>query len=246
MSKIACIIPARLKSSRFPRKILALLHGKPMIQWVWEAACSVSLFDSVTFAIDSAETGKAIDSFQGKYLMTSERCASGTERLCELVSQDRIDADIFVNWQGDEPFLHEKIIADLLQSVESDTADVWILKKKLENPEDIQSPHIAKVVTDAEGFAIYFSRHPIPFYRDTQETVYYKNLGLYAFTRDALKRLANLPSSSLAEAEQLEQLNFLYHGLKVRMHETAYDGFGIDIPAHLEKAHVLSSSMTKW
>jgi CMP-2-keto-3-deoxyoctulosonic acid synthetase len=123
-----------------------------------------------------------------------------------------------------------------LQSI-SDTSDVWTLKKQLIHPEDIASPHITKVVTDSNGYALYFSRSPIPYHRDTLNTTYYKHIGIYAYTKEALLRLAKAPSSALAEAEQLEQLNFLYHGLKVRLHETVYDGFGIDIPEHLEKAH---------
>lgn len=242
MKKIACVIPARLKSTRFPRKILSLLHSKPLIQWVWEAAKSVPLFDSVTIAIDADETADVIRSFGGTSIMTSESCPSGTMRLCELLQRNKIDADIFVCWQGDEPFLHEKMIAELLQSVRTDAADVWTLKKRISALEDVHSPHFAKVVTDSEGYALYFSRSPIPYHRDMQETVYYKHIGIYAYTRNALERLSQLPSSYLAEAEQLEQLNFLHHGLKVRVHETSHEGFGIDIPEHLEKATAFINS----
>jgi 3-deoxy-manno-octulosonate cytidylyltransferase (CMP-KDO synthetase) len=238
--KIACVIPARLKSTRFPRKILAPLHQKPLIQWVWEAARSVSLFDSVTVAVDADETAEVIESFGGDHIMTSESCTTGTYRLCELVLQEKIDADIIVNWQGDEPFLHEQMIAELLQTAKTDGADVWTLKKRVTTPEDIASPHLPKVVTDENGFALYFSRCPIPFHRDTQELVYYKHIGIYAYTKSALQRLAHLPPSQLSETEQLEQLNFLYHGLKIRVHETEHEGFGIDIPEHLEKAHLLA------
>lgn len=244
MKKIACVIPARLKSTRFPRKILSLLHRKPLIQWVWEAAKSVPLFDSVTIAVDANETADVVQSFGGSSIMTSESCPSGTMRLCELLHRNEIDADILVCWQGDEPFLHEKIISELLQSARSDAADVWTLKKRISAHEDIHSPHVAKVVTDSEGYALYFSRSPIPYHRDMQETIYYKHIGIYAYTRNALERLAQLPSSYLAEAEQLEQLNFLYHGLKVRVHETSHEGFGIDIPEHLEKAHILASDLS--
>jgi 3-deoxy-manno-octulosonate cytidylyltransferase (CMP-KDO synthetase) len=243
MKKIACVIPARLKSTRFPRKILAPLHNKPLIQWVWEAAKSVRHFDSVTIAVDADETASIVKSFGGSSIMTEVGCPSGTMRLCELLQRKMIDADVLVCWQGDEPFLHEEIIGELLQSAHTDTADVWTLKKRIVNPEDILSPHVPKVVTDENGYALYFSRCPIPFHRDLQETIYYKHIGIYAYTRDALMRLAHLPTSHLAEAEQLEQLNFLYHGLKVRVHETSHEGFGIDIPEHLEKAHVLASAL---
>lgn len=240
MKKIACVIPARLKSTRFPRKILSLLHSKPLIQWVWEAARSVPLFDSVTVAVDAEETAAVVQSFGGRFMMTAESCPSGTMRLCELLHRKKIDADILVCWQGDEPFLHEKMIKELLQTAQSDEADVWTLKKRITAPEDIHSPHIAKVATDSQGYALYFSRSPIPYHRDMADTVYYKHIGIYAYTRNALEQLAHLPSCHLAEAEQLEQLNFLYHGLKVRVHETSHEGFGIDIPEHLEKAHELA------
>ncbi len=236
MKKIACVIPARLKSTRFPRKMLALLQNKPLIQWVWEAAKSVPFFDSVTIAVDAEETAHAVRAFGGSSMMTSESCPSGTLRLCELLQRQKVDADIFVCWQGDEPFLHEKIIGELLQSASTDEADVWTLMKRIVNPEDILSPHVAKVVADEKGYALYFSRSPIPYHRDLKETVYYKHIGIYAYTKNALLRLAHLPSSYLAESEQLEQLNFLYHGLKIRVHETSHEGYGIDIPEHLEKA----------
>jgi 3-deoxy-manno-octulosonate cytidylyltransferase (CMP-KDO synthetase) len=241
MKKIACVIPARLKSTRFPRKMLALLHNKPLIQWIWEAAKSVPLFDSVTIAVDAEETIDVVRSFGGSYIMTSEGCPSGTMRLCELLQKKMIDADIFVCWQGDEPFLNEKMIRELLQTARTDAADVWTLMTKIINPADIHSNHIPKVVTDAEGYALYFSRSTIPLHREMQEQIYYKHVGIYAYTKSALLKLAHLPTSYLAEAEQLEQLNFLYHGLKIRVHETSYEGFGIDIPAHLEEAHALAS-----
>lgn len=240
MKKIACVIPARLKSTRFPRKILALLHDKPLIQWVWEAAKTVPAFDSVTIAVDADETAHLVHSFGGQAIMTSEQCPSGTMRLAELLQRKKIDADIFVCWQGDEPFLHEKMINELLQTAQTDSADVWTLKKKIVEPNDICSPHVCKVVTDENGYALYFSRSPIPYHRDLKETLYHKHIGIYAYTKETLHRLLQLPISHLAEAEQLEQLNFLYHGLKVRVHETSYEGFGIDIPQHLEKAHLLT------
>ncbi len=235
--KISCVIPARLKSTRFPRKILAMLHNKPLIQWVWEAAQSVSLFDSVTIAVDSEETASVVDTFGGSYLMTSESCPSGTMRLSELVQRDAIDGDVFVCWQGDEPFLHEKMIEELLKTIDEDNAEAWTLKKRIQKQEEITSPHIAKVVTDSRDNALFFSRSPIPYHRDLQEKIYYKHIGIYAYTRAFLLKLVSLPLSFISDAEQLEQLNFLYHGLKIKVHTTHYDGFGIDLPEHLEKAH---------
>ena len=154
--KIACVIPARLNSSRFPRKIVAQLHGKPLIQWVWEAALKVPFFDSVTIAIDSPETEEVVRSFGGNYRMTSPDCPNGTLRLCSLV--DAIEGDIFVCWQGDEPFLNTEMIRELLQSAGKDEADIWTLKKTITDLNAAASPHVCKVVTDHQGYALYFSR----------------------------------------------------------------------------------------
>lgn len=237
--KIACVIPARLKSTRFPRKMLATLKGKPLLQWVWESARKVTFFDEVVFAIDAEETAQLIDSFGGKFIMTSEQCTNGTERLIELLEKGFIDADIWVNWQGDEPFIHQQMICDLLQTCDHDNSDVWTLKKKIVNFEEVTSPQVAKVVCDHQGYALYFSRSQIPYYRDItdqNQKIFYKHVGLYAFTPESLKKISTLQPCSIEIAEQLEQLRFLYHHLRVRVHETQYEVFGIDLPEHLALA----------
>lgn len=232
--KIACIIPARLQSKRFPRKILAPLLGKPLLQHSWEKAISVPLFDSVSIALDSTETANIASKFGARWFMTSESCESGTARLIEL--KQKIDADIYVNWQGDEPFIDAAMIEDLLQTAHLKDADVWSLKKKISSNDDLLSPHIVKVVTDAQGCALYFSRHPIPYARDDAKPDYFKHIGLYAYTKAALIKLASLPPSPLELSEKLEQLTFLYHGLKIRLHETKRESLGVDLPEHLEQA----------
>lgn len=240
MKKVVCVIPARLHSTRFPRKILALLQGKPLIQRVWEAAKNVSFFNSVILAVDDEETAHVVRSFGGTYIMTSKECFSGTQRLVELKRQGLIEGDIFVNWQGDEPFIHQSIIKDLLQTSDSDTADIWTLKKKIVNNQEANSSHIAKVVCNHQGFALYFSRSLIPFYRETQtQEIYFKHIGIYAFTAQALDKLCSLAISDLEKAEMLEQLSFLYHGLSIKVHETEHEVLGIDLPEHLVKAESL-------
>ena len=164
--KIVCVIPARFHSTRFPKKILAPLGGKPLIQWAWDAAKKVSLFDEVLIALEHEETAKVVDSFHGRYVMTSNSLRSGTERLIDVMGQHIVDGDIWVNWQADEPFLDERMIRDLLMEAHRDDVDVWTLRKLLEKEEEIQSPNIVKVVCDLKGFALYFSRLPIPYYRD--------------------------------------------------------------------------------
>ena len=237
--KIACVIPARLKSTRFPKKMLAKLKNKPLIQWVWERARTVSVFDDVVLAIDAEETASVVKSFGGKFYMTSESCPSGTDRLIELIQTKKIDADIFVNWQGDEPFIDAQMIGDLLQSCGKEQSDIWTLKKRILKMEEVNSPQFAKVVCDKDGYALYFSRSPIPYYRDETDDAkktFFKHIGLYAYTREALNKIATLKPCPLETAEQLEQLRFLYHNLRVRVHETQAEVIGIDLPEHIDKA----------
>ncbi len=237
--RIVCVIPARLKSTRFPKKMLAFLAGKPLLQRVWEAATAVPLFDEVVFAIDADETATLIESFGGDYLMTQETCQSGTDRLIEIHASGKISADIWVNWQGDEPFITAEMIGELLQSCHTEVSDIWTLKKKLVHEEEVTSPHIAKIVCDANNFALYCSRSAIPYYREAcpaSEKLFYKHIGLYAFTSEALQKIATLPPCYLEEAEKLEHLRFLFGGLKMKVHETSAEVIGIDLPEHLVKA----------
>ena len=240
--KIACIIPARLNWTRFPKKVLSILGGKPLLQWVWERAVAVKAFDYVAFAVDSPVVAKWVSAFGATYYMTSLECASCTDRLIEVMSQGSLDADIWVNWQGDEPFISEEMITTLLSSCNTQESDVWTLKKKITSFEEVCTPHIAKVVCDQHGFALFFSRSMIPFYRDAlpgSNGVFYKHIGLYAFTKEALKKIALLPPCAIESAEQLEQLRFLYYNLRIKVHETDQDVFGIDLPEHLAKAEAL-------
>jgi 3-deoxy-manno-octulosonate cytidylyltransferase (CMP-KDO synthetase) len=237
--KIACVIPARLKSTRFPNKMLTTLKDKPLLQWVWDSARKVPLFDEILFAIDAVETAQLIRSFGGKYIMTSESCTNGTERLIELLERNLVAADIWVNWQGDEPFINEQMIHDLLQSCDCEDSDIWTLKKKIVNIEEASNPQIAKVICDHRGYALYFSRSMIPYYRDVTDPAqksFYKHVGLYAFTPDSLRKISRLQPCAIEVAEQLEQLRFLHHNLRIRVHETQYEVFGIDLPEHLALA----------
>ncbi len=234
--KIICIIPARLASSRFPKKVLAMLGEKPMLQWVWEAATSAKIFDEVAFAIDDHETARLIDSFEGKYHITSPECLSGTDRLLELQEKGVMSGDIWVNWQGDEPFIHKEMIENLLQSIE-ESYDIWSLRKEIENKEEIEDPNVVKVITDHKDRALYFSRSPIPYDRDGLEDItYYKHIGIYAYTNDALKEISTFTPSRLELAEALEQLRFLENGLTIQVHETVHETLGIDVPEDLARA----------
>lgn len=232
--KVICVIPARLNSSRFPNKILINLLDKPLLQWVWEAACRVRLFDRVVFAIDDEKTAHLIESFNGQFHMTPKDLVSGTDRVGYLQKENLETSDIWVNWQCDEPLIGEKMIEDLL-SQGDEKADVWTLKKKIVCEKDVHNPHIAKVVTDANGYALYFSRSPIPYYRDErnfEKMRVFQHIGLYAYTSDALARIIALPPCDSEEAEKLEQLRYLHFGLKVKVNLTEESAFGIDLKEH--------------
>lgn len=249
-ANIACVIPARLKATRFPGKMLMSIAGKPLLQWVWDAAKQVPYFSQVVFAIDAPEIADVVEKFGGKYLMTSERCASGTDRLVEIMQSGKVAADIWVNWQGDEPFITTEMIASLLQSCGKDGADVWTLKKRITDSAQITSANVAKVVCDMCGYALYFSRSPIPFYRDLAggfddpaAQVFYKHVGLYAFTLPALQKIAAMGKSVLEDAEKLEQLRWLQYGLAIRVHETNREVKGIDTPQDLKQAEEYAASL---
>lgn len=246
---IACIIPARLNATRFPKKLLSMLDDKPLLQWVWEAACSIQQFDQVLFAVDHQELCNVIDSFHGKWVMTSTNCPTGTHRVIEVMQQKAISADIWINWQADEPFINSVMISELLQSCTTNDADIWTLKKRILHHEDLHNPAIAKVVSDAYNNALYFSRSMIPFIRDVPsqddlQIKHYKHVGIYAYTTKALQMINKLPSCSLEDAEKLEQLRYLYHGLTIKLHTTNHEVIGIDTPKDLEKAHHILKQKT--
>jgi 3-deoxy-manno-octulosonate cytidylyltransferase (CMP-KDO synthetase) len=233
--KIICVIPARLASSRFPEKVLAPLVGKPLLQWTWESAMKVSFLDEVVFAIDSLKTAEVIEEFGGKYYMTSPECPVGTDRLVELQKREVLKGDIWLNWQADEPFITEEILGDLFQDCFKEEADVWTLKTELKDPRRIEDPNFPKVVCDKKGKALYFSRCPIPYHRSPKESdrKYYKHIGLYAYSDEALRKISCMKPCPLEEAEGLEQLRFLFYGLKIQVNETKKETIEINLPEHL-------------
>ena len=242
--KIACIIPARLNSTRLPEKVLLNLAGKPILQWVWDAARRTTFFSDIVFAIDSEKTARLIDGFGGRYLMTSQNCKTGTDRLIEVVHLGEIEADVFLNWQADEPFISPQMIQALLQTCDSAESDNWTLKKRIVEREDINDPNVVKVVCDIDNFALYFSRSLIPYYRNNDVgKVYYKHIGLYAYKVSALRKIAKIGHSYLEEAESLEQLRFLHHKISIQVHETDTDVIGINTLDDLNRAaQIISKS----
>lgn len=235
---IICVIPARLASLRFPKKMIAPLGGKPLLQWAYEGAASVSFFDEVIVAVDSQELYDLVEGFGGYPYLTSPDCENGTMRLVELQNRGASDCEIWVNWQGDEPFLRESTLATLLQSCDDEEGEVWTLKRKILEPNLLESKDVVKVVDDHEGRALYFSRSCIP---SNQENIY-KHVGLYAYTRDALEKIGKLPPCELEKQEDLEQLRFLYYQMRIDVHETDQEIFGIDTKEELAIAEQMCYS----
>lgn len=232
--KVVCLIPARLASTRFPRKILAQIAGKTMLEHVWIAANKCTEFDEIYFAVDSEEAAKEVERFGGKWKMTSPSCPTGTHRLIEFMESSGISADVFVNWQADEPLIVPQMIKDLLQGIYNPLESIWTLKKEA-TADEVSNPNIVKVVTDKFGRALYFSRSAIPFNRDNSNCKYFKHIGLYAYTRLALLKIGECPVAPLSEIEKLEQLTFLENGLSIHVYQTQHESVGIDAPQDLLK-----------
>ncbi len=241
--KVVCVIPARLESTRFPRKILAPLGGKPLLQWAWDSAQQISFIDEVVFAIDAEETAQVIDSFAGKYFMTSPDCLRGTDRLVELQQKNLVQGDIWINWQADEPFISERMLQDLLVLAPDSGADIWTLKVAL-SEQNVRDPSLCKVVCDEAGFALYFSRSPIPYYREDAQIdkKYFRHIGMYAYSDRALRKISHMKPSEIECAESLEQLRFLSYGLKIQVNETEEETIGVDFPEHLVLAEAYIAS----
>lgn len=255
MQRAAAIIPARFNSTRFPGKPLASLKGKPIIQWVYENAASANSINTTLVATDSKQIYDTVLGFGGKAVMTSGKHQSGTDRIAEAAKD--IDCDIVVNVQGDEPFIRPEMVDDVVRLLSDDPrASISTLAKKTMDPEEILSPNVVKVVFDNEGFAMYFSRAPIPYNRDLWQisdgrfqiadpthhsspiTHYgcYKHIGIYGYRKDVLLKFAAMPPCKLELTEKLEQLRALASGMKIKVKETPHDTFGIDTPEDLKNA----------
>jgi 3-deoxy-manno-octulosonate cytidylyltransferase (CMP-KDO synthetase) len=229
-TRILGVIPARLASTRLPRKILRVIAGKPLLAWVVEAACACPQLNQVLVATDSEEVADLCRKLNVGVELTSPELPSGTDRL-HAVAQ-RYDADIYVNIQGDEPLLRPEHIAALLRPFAHAHVDVSTLKVRC-TAENIANPNAVKVVTAADGRALYFSRATIPYDRDGTSPPYWKHIGLYAYRKAALNLFPTLPASGLERTERLEQLRFLENGLHLYVEPTDYDTVGVDTEADL-------------
>lgn len=235
--RILGVIPARLASTRLERKVLREIAGRPLLAWVVEAARACPQLDHVLVATDSEEVVDLCEKNGFPVQLTSPTLPSGTDRV-HAVAQIH-DADIYVNIQGDEPLLLPEHITALLKPFAIPSVDVTTLKVRC-TPENIANPNAVKVVTAADGRALYFSRATIPFDRDGHgAALYWKHLGLYAYRRFALERFAALPPSELEQTERLEQLRLLENGLALYVSETAHDTIGIDTEEDLARVEAL-------
>ncbi len=234
MSKVLGVIPARLESHRLPRKALRLICGHAMIAWVYRRARQASGLDQLLVATDSEEISACCRKLDIPVMMTSSEHRSGTDRVVEVMS--RVPADVYVNIQGDEPMVEAEHVELLLRPFRDDPqTQVSTLKVALS--QDLAGdPNNVKVVTDAAGRALYFSRAPIPYERDgAGRAKYFKHLGIYAYSAQALGKFRALPASSLEQRERLEQLRFLENGISIVVKETYEDTIGVDTEEDLKK-----------
>ena len=240
--RIAGVIPARLGSTRLSRKVLRPIAGRPMVEWVWWAADDCGLMDPVVVATDSEEVASVCRERGIPFEMTSPECASGSDRVREVAS--RVEADIFVNIQGDEPTLTPDFFAPLLALFEQPLPDgrevqVGTLAVACP-PSEIANPNAVKVVTARDGRALYFSRSTIPFDRDAVGFGgYRKHLGIYAYRKAALERFAELPPGTLEIAERLEQLRLLENGIDIYVAPAPADTIGVDTEEDLARAEAV-------
>jgi 3-deoxy-manno-octulosonate cytidylyltransferase (CMP-KDO synthetase) len=231
MNSVA-IIPARLVSTRLPRKMLREIAGKPLVGWVYEAVRSSSLLSDVIIATDSEEIMDSCRRHGWTARITSSTHRSGTERVHEV--SNSIAAEVYVNVQGDEPLVRQEQIATLLDVMRNPAVQVGTVKTPCPQ-EEIGNPNAVKVVTAADGRALYFSRATIPFDRDGTEPRYFKHLGLYAYRKPALDLFVSQPESTLEKSERLEQLRFLENGIAIYAGETPYDSVGVDTEEDLQR-----------
>ncbi len=241
--KIIGVIPARYGSSRFPGKPLAQILGKPMIQHVFEKVKASSLIDEVVVATDHEEIQKAVHAFGGNVVMTSESHQTGSDRIAEVVA--KVEGDIFINIQGDEPLIHTETIDRLIESAKINPESVITAKTRLETQEDINDPNIVKVISNPEDTAMYFSRSPIPYNRSENDHAYFKHLGIYCYPRSVITEFVELPQSTLENVEMLEQLRLLENGYSIKVIETDYDAIGVDVPSDIQKVENILGGLTK-
>ncbi len=239
--KILGVIPARYASTRFPAKPLVDIDGQTMIERVYRQAKKSKSLSNVVVATDNSKILTHVKSFGGEAVITAESHPSGTDRVFEALTLQSEKYDYVINIQGDEPFIAPEQI-DLLASMLDGQTALATLIKKIDDPEQLVNPNVVKAIRNQHNEAIYFSRSPVPHIRNKNQTewlqyhTFYKHIGMYAYRADALEKITKLPTSSLEQAESLEQLRWIENGFKIKVAETHLETIGIDTPEDLEKA----------
>lgn len=231
MKKGIVVIPARYKSTRFEGKPLTPLKGKPLIQHVWERACGAKNVEKVIVATDHEGIFKKVKEFGGECIMTSQEHKSGTDRVAEVA--EKTNYEIIVNVQGDEPMIEPILIDEIVETLNDKEVSMASIYEIWDDKEAFFNPNIVKVVVDKDGFAIYFSRSPIPYSKNT--TKFFRHVGIYGYKKNVLLELVSLPQSSLELIEGLEQLRAVENGIRIKMIKSNKKTMGIDTPEDLEK-----------
>lgn len=233
--KIIGVIPARYKSSRFPGKPLVSICGKPMIYWVYQQAKKVKEFDEVYIATDDERIKSACDEYHMNVIMTSDKHETGSDRVAEVAS--RVEGDLFVNVQGDEPVINPEMIRQVISIfLEDDSVYFGSLKKEITDPDEIRAASTVKVVTDDNGDAMYFSRSVIPSNIKAGNLArVFRHVGIYAYKKDFLLKFAGMEQTELELGEGIEPLRAMQKGYKMRLKETQFTSIGVDLPEHIER-----------
>jgi 3-deoxy-manno-octulosonate cytidylyltransferase (CMP-KDO synthetase) len=242
--QVVAVIPARFASTRFPGKPLAAIDGRPMIEHVYQRAKRARTVSRVIVATDDLRIATAVIEFGGEVKLTRADHRSGTDRLAEVAA--KLDCDIVVNVQADEPLIDPGAIDEAVAAFTDPGVLITTLYRRITDAAELKNPNIVKVAIDRGGFALYFSRAPIPYVRDPRGGFppMYRHVGLYAYRRSALMVFAALEPTPLERAEALEQLRALEHGIRIKAVETAYDSFGVDTPEDLEHVRRLLEAPT--
>jgi 3-deoxy-manno-octulosonate cytidylyltransferase (CMP-KDO synthetase) len=240
-STVVAVIPARYGSTRLPGKPLASIAGRPMIQHVVERVQQAQKVNRVVVATDDDRIKKAVEGFGGEALLTRSDHRTGTDRVAEVAAH--LQAEVYLDIQGDEPLIDPGTIdAVVSEMIEDESVQIATPCSVITQKNEIMDPNVVKAVRDFEGNALYFSRAPIPWVRDTGSAVavtHWKHIGLYAFRRDALLEFPTLPPGDLERIEQLEQLRWLENGFRIHVVETEYDAVSVDVPADIERVEKL-------
>lgn len=230
---IVAVIPARYKSSRFPGKPLARIKGKTMIHRVYEQVEKVTSIDKILVATDDVRIQREVQKFGGEVVLTG-KCSCGTERVWEAVKGE--NCDVVINIQGDEPLICPEMIQELVKIMKKQDVVMGTLCKKISDISDIQNPNIVKVVKNKKGYALYFSRYPLPYNRDNFcDIEYFKHIGIYGYSKKFLEKFVAHSQTMLEKAENLEQLRALEIGYPIVIKETKYDSIGVDLPEDIIK-----------